>query len=111
MTVAAQRSIRVGERKIPVVLPNRRDARLHTAAVILTIHTIGVLFLGFEVSVPQILSAIGTAALIDAAFTYFKSGSLIWPASGMLTGSGVALILRYVELFPGTSTPEPGRST
>jgi Na+-transporting NADH:ubiquinone oxidoreductase subunit NqrB len=101
MTVAAQRSIRVGERKIPVVLPNRRDARLHTAAVILTIHTIGVLFLGFEVSVPQILSAIGTAALIDAAFTYFKSGSLIWPASGMLTGSGVALILRYVDTGPG----------
>lgn len=101
MTVAVQRSIRVGERKIPVVLPNRRDARLHTAAVILSIHTIGILFLGFEVSVPQIVSAIATAALIDASLTYIKSGSLIWPASGMLTGSGVALILRHVDTGPG----------
>ena len=101
MTVAAQRSIRLGERKIPVVLPNRRDARLHTAAVILSIHTIGILFLGFEVSIPQIVSAIGAAALIDAVLTYSRSGALIWPASGMLTGSGVALILRYVSTGPG----------
>ncbi|HXV71697.1 MAG TPA: hypothetical protein VEB69_09875 [Acidimicrobiia bacterium] len=101
MTVAAQRSIRVGERKIPVVLPNRRDARLHTASVILSIHTIGILFLGFEVSVPQIVSAIATAALIDATLTYSRSGSLVWPASGMLTGSGVALIMRYVSTNAG----------
>ncbi|HEX6287200.1 MAG TPA: hypothetical protein VFZ80_06915 [Acidimicrobiia bacterium] len=101
MTTVAQRSIRIGERKIPVVLPNRRDARLHTASVILSIHTIGILFLGFEVSVPQIISAIATAALIDAGLTYYRSGSLVWPASGMLTGSGVALILRYVDTNAG----------
>ncbi|HET9259943.1 MAG TPA: hypothetical protein VFP42_07420, partial [Acidimicrobiia bacterium] len=29
------------------------------------------------------------------------SGSLVWPASGMLTGSGVALILRYVPTSSG----------
>lgn len=101
MTVAAHRSIRLGDRKIPVVLPSPRDARLHTAAVIISIHTIGVLFLGFEVSVPQILSAIATAAVIDVVLTYSRSGSLIWPASGMLTGSGVALILRHVSTGPG----------
>ena len=95
-----QRTIRLGERNIPLVLPNRRDARLHTAAVILSIHAIGIVFLGFEVSVPQILSAIVTAASIDVALTYLRSGSLVWPASGMLTGSGVALILRYVNTAP-----------
>lgn len=84
---------------MPVVLPSRSDARLHTAAVILSIHTIGVLFLGFEVSVPQIMSATGTAALIDTALTYVRSGNLIWPASGMLTGSGVAL--RRESCCPG----------
>lgn len=101
MTTVAQRSIRIGERRIPVVLPNRRDARLHTASVILSIHTIGILFLGFEVSVPQIVAAIVTAALIDATFLYVRSGNLTWPASGMLTGSGVALILRVVTTESG----------
>lgn len=101
MTATMSRSIRMGDREVPVFLPNRRDARLHTASVILSIHTIGIIWLGFEVSVPQILSAILTAALIDVGLTFARSGSLVWPASGMLTGSGVALILRYVPTSSG----------
>lgn len=96
MTVTHQPTMRLGERNIPVVLPNRRDPRLHLAAVILTVHTIGITALGFEVSIPQILVAIFTAGLIDVAFTLGREARLVWPASGMLTGSGVALILRYV---------------
>jgi hypothetical protein len=69
--------------------------------VILSIHAIGIIWLGFEVSVPQILSAILTAALLDVGLTLARSGSLVWPASGMLTGSGVALILRYVPTSSG----------
>ena len=101
MTATLPRSIRMGDRDVPVFLPNRRDARLHTASVILSIHTIGIIWLSFEVSVPQILSAILTAALIDVGLTFIRSGSLVWPASGMLTGSGVALILRYVPTSSG----------
>lgn len=97
MTTVAP-SIRLGNRQVPVVLPNRRDARLHTAAVIISIHIIGITALGFRVSVPQIVSAILTAGLIDVALTYRASGKLVWPASGMLTGSGVALILRLVGM-------------
>ncbi len=101
VTATVPRQLTVGQRRFPVVLPNRRDPRLHTAAVILSIHTIGILFLGFEVSVPQILSAIVTAALVDIVFTVRRTGQLVWPASGMLTGSGVALILRYVPTGAG----------
>jgi hypothetical protein len=97
----ATRTLRVGEREIPVVFPSVRDARLQTAAVIISIHAIGILFLGFRVSVPHILSAIATAGLIDVFFTYRGSGKLVWPASGMLTGSGVALILRLVAMESG----------
>jgi hypothetical protein len=86
---------------VPVVWPNRRDARLHTAAVILSIHAIGITALDFRVSVPQIVSAIVTAGLIDVALTYRATGKLVWPASGMLTGSGVALILRLVGIEAG----------
>ena len=100
MTTAA-RTLNLGTRAIPFTLPNRRDARLHTAAVIISIHTIGLLALGFRVSVPQILSAILTAAILDVTVTYARSGVLVWPASGMLTGSGVALILRLVGMGSG----------
>lgn len=91
-------TLRLGESQVPVVLPSWRDARLHTAAVILSIHAIGITALGFRVSVPQILSAILTAALVDILFTLHQTGKLVWPASGMLTGSGVALILRLAEM-------------
>lgn len=98
MTSASAPVLRLGNRRVPVVLPTLRDARLHTAAVIISIHTIGILALGFRVSVPQILSAIFTAAAIDVGLTLRRTGQIVWPASGMLTGSGVALILRLVGM-------------
>ena len=97
----ATRTVRLGDQRVPVVLPSVRDARLHTAAVIVSVHVIGITALGFAVSVPQILAAIATAGFIDIAMTYRASGKLIWPASGMLTGSGVALILRLVGMESG----------
>ncbi len=88
--------LRLGGRQYPIVLPNRRDPRLHVAAVIISIHVIGVTALGFRVSVPQILAAIVTCALIEVGWTLLQTGKLVWPASAMLTGSGIALILRVV---------------
>ncbi len=43
---------------------------------------------------PQILAAILTCAILEVALTFRRSRSFVWPASAMLTGSGVALILR-----------------
>lgn len=96
-----ERSIRLAGRRFPVVLPNRRDARLHTAAVIISLHAIGITALGFAVSVPQIATAMVTAGLIDFAVTLRRTGKLVWPASGLLTGSGVGLILRLTDMTPG----------
>ncbi|MGZ4699827.1 MAG: hypothetical protein ACXV98_01335, partial [Ilumatobacteraceae bacterium] len=92
------RALRLGGTSYPVVLPNVRDPRLHVAAVIITIHVLGQVRLRFQVSVPQILAAILTCAILEVALTFRKSRSFVWPASAMLTGSGVALILRV----PGT---------
>jgi len=91
------RSIRLRGNRYPVVLPKLRDARLHVAAVIITIHVLGQLGLRFQVSIPQILAAILTSALFGAALEFRKSRSIVWPASAMLTGSGVALILRVPD--------------
>jgi hypothetical protein len=89
-------TIGIGGRRYPVVLPRWGDSRLHLAAVTISIHLLGQVALGFRVSVPQILMAIVTCAAIEAAVTLRRSGQLVWPASAMLTGSGVALILRVV---------------
>ncbi len=97
----ATRSLRLGGRRVPVVFPNLGDARLHTALVIVSIHVIGITALGFEVSVPQIVAAMLTAGVIDVFLTFRQTGRLVWPASGMLTGSGVALILRLVGMDSG----------
>lgn len=101
MAITSSRFVQMGDRQIPVVLPNTRDPRLHTAAVIISVHVIGITALGFRVSVPQILSAIITSAAIDVFLTFRSTGKLVWPASGMLTGSGVALILRLVGMESG----------
>ena len=88
--------MRLGAATYPVVLPNIRDPRLHLAAVIISVHILGQVALGFRVSIPQILAAILTSALIEVAWVFVTRKEIVWPASAMLTGSGVALILRIV---------------
>lgn len=88
------RALRVGGHSYPLVLPKIRDPRLHVAAVVITIHTLGQVGLHFQVSVPQILAAVLTTAIIGVAVSFRATRTIVWPASAMLTGSGVALILR-----------------
>ena len=90
------RTLTVGGSSYPLVLPTIRDPRLHVAAVIITIHVLGQVGLHFRVSVPQILAGILTCAVIEVVLTFRHSRAFVWPASAMLTGSGVALILRVV---------------
>jgi hypothetical protein len=95
------RSISVGRRTYPLVLPNPRDVRLHVAAVVVSIHVLGQVALGFRVSVPQILTAIGTCFVIEVLVVFARERRFVWPASAMLTGSGVALILRVPSTKSG----------
>src|SRR4051794_16107765 len=97
------RTLTFGTTSYPLVLPNIRDPRLHVASVIITVHVLGQVGLGFAVSVPQILAAILACAVIEVALTFRQSRAFVWPASAMLTGSGVALILRVV----GTPVDQP----
>ena len=94
------RTLTLGRTSYPLVLPNIRDPRLHVAAVIITIHVLGQVALHFRVSVPQILAAILATAIIEIALTFRQTKTFVWPASAMLTGSGVALILRVVGTPP-----------
>jgi Na+-translocating ferredoxin:NAD+ oxidoreductase RnfD subunit len=94
-------TLTLGKRSYPLILPNMGDPRLHVAAVIITIHVLGQVGLRFQVSVPQILSAILTCAVLEIALTFRARKAFVWPASAMLTGSGVALILRVPQTPPG----------
>jgi hypothetical protein len=94
----APHALRVGKRVVPVVPPNVRDPRLHVAAVLVSVQVLGQVSLGFELSIAQILISILTCALLETGITLWRRGALVWPASAMLTGNGVALILRV----PGT---------
>jgi Na+-translocating ferredoxin:NAD+ oxidoreductase RnfD subunit len=94
------RALTFGGSSYPLILPNIRDPRLHVAAVIITIHVLGQVGLHFRVSVPQILAAILSSAIIEVVLTFRQTRSFVWPASAMLTGSGVALILRVVGTPP-----------
>ena len=71
--------------------------------MIITIHVLGQVGLHFDVTIPQILAAILTCAVLEVVLTFRASRAFVWPASAMLTGSGVALILRVV----GTPSDDP----
>ncbi|MGH8927146.1 MAG: hypothetical protein ACRDWH_02250 [Acidimicrobiia bacterium] len=96
MITETQPTIRLGGKNYPVVWPSIRDPRLHLASIIISIHILGQIGLGFEVTLPQILSAILASASIEVFLTFRRTGQLVWPASAMLTGSGVALIFRVI---------------
>ncbi len=88
------RHVSVRGQEIPVVLPNRRDPRLKLSAVVMTLHVLGQTVLDFKISIAQILISMAVCGLIEGVLTFRNTHMLVWPASGILTGSSIALILR-----------------
>ena len=82
----------------PVVLPKLNDPRLHLAATITSLQVIGQVGFHFRLSIAQILVSLATCAVLELAIVFRKQHVLMWPASALLTGNGVAFILRV----PGT---------
>src|SRR5438874_13652345 len=82
----------------PVVLPTLRDPRLHLAAVIVSLQALGQAAFDFRVSIAQILISLGTCAVLETGIAFWRQRVIMWPASALLTGNGVAFVLRV----PGT---------
>jgi Na+-translocating ferredoxin:NAD+ oxidoreductase RnfD subunit len=91
-------SFTIRGRPYPVLLPKLRDPRLHLTAVIISLQVIGQVGFHFDLSIAQILLAIGTAAVLEVAIAMRSQHVVLWPASATLTGNGVAFVLRV----PGT---------
>ena len=90
----ARPHLKVRGEAIPVVLPSRRDPRLKLSTVIVTLHVLGQTLLDFKVSIAQILVSMAVCGLIEGVLTFRSTRMLVWPASGILTGSSIAFILR-----------------
>jgi hypothetical protein len=82
----------------PVLLPTWRDPRLHLAAVIISLQILGQTAFDFRLSIAQILIALGTCAVLEVGIAFRQQHVIMWPASALLTGNGVAFVLRV----PGT---------
>jgi len=91
-------TLTIGGRAYPVLLPKARDPRLHLAATIISLQVIGQIGFHFRVSIAQILVAILTCAVLELGIAMWRQHVIMWPASAMLTGNGVAFVLRV----PGT---------
>jgi len=88
----------IGGEPYPVLLPKLSDPRLHLAAVIISLQVLGQTAFDFKLSIAQILIALGTCAVLEVAIAFRREHVLMWPASALLTGNGVAFVLRV----PGT---------
>lgn len=91
---AAGPHLKLGRRRIPVILPRRGDPRLKISAVIVALQVLGQTALDFKLSIAQILVTIGVCAVVDTGVTLKRQGVLAWPASALLTGNSIAFILR-----------------
>ena len=81
-----------------MLLPSIRDPRLHLAAVIISLQVLGQVAFDFRLSIAQILVSLLTCAVLEMGIAFRRQHVILWPASALLTGNGVAFILRV----PGT---------
>jgi hypothetical protein len=82
----------------PILLPKLSDPRLHLATVIVTLQVLGQVAFDFRLSIAQILVSVLTCAVLEMGIAFRRHRVILWPASALLTGNGVAFILRV----PGT---------
>src|SRR5436305_4691374 len=97
LVAAGRPALRIRGASYPVLLPTVRDPRLHLAAVIVSLQVLGQTAFDFRLSIAQILISLGTCAVLEIAIA-LRRRVIMWPASALLTGNGIAFILRV----PGT---------
>ena len=92
------RTLHIRGTDYPLLLPTLRDPRLHLAAIIVSLQILGQVAFEFRLSIAQILISLLTCAVLEVVITFRWQHVIMWPASALLTGNGVAFILRV----PGT---------
>lgn len=93
-----QRAITIRGVRYPVILPSPKDPRLHVSLTFVFLYVLGQIEFHFRLSIPQILAALLTCGAIEVVREFRKKRIFGWPASALLTGNGIAFIMRV----PGT---------
>jgi Na+-translocating ferredoxin:NAD+ oxidoreductase RnfD subunit len=90
-----------GRRPAFAGVPARRDPRWGQAAALTVFCVLGQTVLSFDISVGEILLAVGTCVVLDVTLTWWRRRQLILPLSALISGLGLALLLRstYPALF------------
>jgi len=98
---AGKPTLRIRGTSYPVLLPALRDPRLHLAGVIVSLQVLGQVAFEFRLSIAQILVSLLTCAVLEVGIAFRRQYVILWPASALLTGNGVAFILRVPETEHG----------
>lgn len=83
-----------------IIYPRFSDPRLMQVAILAMFTLLGRLTLGFQVSWVQISAAVLSVCLLDSAIVYWHSHNLIVPASGLISGLSLGLLLRAPGTWP-----------
>jgi hypothetical protein len=86
----AGRTLTIRGTAYPVLLPRARDPRRRLAAVITSLQVLGQTAFGFQLSIAQILVALLPCAILEFGITFRQHRVIMWPASALLTGNGIA---------------------
>jgi Na+-translocating ferredoxin:NAD+ oxidoreductase RnfD subunit len=92
------RTLTIRGQTYPILLPKLQDPRLHLAATIVSLQVVGQIGFHFRLSISQIAVSLLTCAVLEVGIAAWRQRVILWPASALLTGNGVAFILRV----PGT---------
>jgi MFS transporter, putative metabolite:H+ symporter len=93
-----ERALRFRGVSYPIILPSWKDPRLLLSTTFVCLHTLGQVEFHFALSIPQILAPLLTCGIIEGVVAFRQKRVIMWPASALLTGNGIAFILR----IPGT---------
>ena len=66
--------------------------------MIVSLQVLGQVAFDFQLSIAQILVSLAVAGILEVAIAFRRQRMIMWPASALLTGNGVAFVLRV----PGT---------
>ena len=90
----APRTVHLRGREYRLQGPSIRDPRLHNSMLLGVVHVCGQVWFSWELSISQILIAWLTCASIEVAVVARRSRLIAWPGGALLTGNGIALLLR-----------------